>query len=164
VAQGEKLQIIDSVTLAPITGEFTAGAKSTVQVRPSALPATGDFSWSLAPSDIARGQFGIPTQPQVEITPTATGVTALSVLYVEPGTGELPYRFEVRLNPLLEAANATIPKDKFDLVMNILNFFHPIGAEADQDCVRSLQRALADAAGQQVLRQRSGGQHRTAAE
>jgi len=136
VAQGEKLQIIDSVTLAPITGEFTAGAKSTVQVRPSALPATGDFSWSLAPSDIARGQFGIPTQPQVEITPTATGVTALSVLYVEPGTGELPYRFEVRLNPLLEAANATIPKDKFDLVMNILNFFHPIGAEVITEGIR----------------------------
>jgi hypothetical protein len=36
-------------------------------------------------------------------------------------------------------------------------------AEADQDRVRSLQRAIADAASQQILRQRAGGQHRAAA-
>ena len=48
-----------------------------------------------------------------------------------------PYTFEVRLKPALEAANAVIRKDQFDLIMNILNALHPVGVEVITGALRA---------------------------
>ena len=128
VAQRDKIGIVDATTLAPIAKEFTVGVGATITTRP-AVPATGTFSWVATPQSRGEGAFDNSTRAQVRLTPRATGFADLTIPYVERGAGELPYRFEVTLNAALEAANATIPKEDFDLIMNILNFFHPIGTE-----------------------------------
>ena len=127
VLQGAKFQIVNSA-FAPIAAEFTIGAAFPLQTRP-ALPTTGTFSWSVTPESRGQASFDIPTRAVVNLTPTATGYADLTLPFLEPGTGELPYRFEITLNPTLEAANTNISKEDFDLIMNILNFFHPIGVE-----------------------------------
>ena len=67
--------------------------------------------------------------PTVRITATAPGTALVRALYVRGGHLQ-PYQFEVRLNQNLEPqASVTITKDQYDLVMNVLNWFHPIGVE-----------------------------------
>jgi hypothetical protein len=69
-------------------------------------------------------------RPTVRFTPRQPGVVALNITYLEPDPNStFPYTFEIRLKPQLEAAKAIIPKHQYDLIMNILNFFHPIGVE-----------------------------------
>ena len=49
----------------------------------------------------------------------------------------LPYQFEVRLAPSLDAdPSVTLSKDQYDLVMNLLNWFHPVGVEVRTDRLR----------------------------
>jgi len=52
------------------------------------------------------------------------------------GDNPAPYTFEVRLKPELEAANAIVRKEQYDLVMNILNAFHPVGVEVMTQALR----------------------------
>jgi YVTN family beta-propeller protein len=48
-----------------------------------------------------------------------------------------PYTFEIRLKPALEAdPSLFIRKDQYDLIMNILNAFHPVGVEVITRAVR----------------------------
>src|SRR5262249_420194 len=48
-----------------------------------------------------------------------------------------PYTFAVRLTPALEADPHTIiRKDQYDLMMNVLNAFHPIGVEVVTRAIR----------------------------
>jgi hypothetical protein len=48
----------------------------------------------------------------------------------------LPYTFEVRLKTALDVPATIIPKMQYDLLMNILNYFHPIGVEVITQDVR----------------------------
>jgi hypothetical protein len=76
-------------------------------------------------------------RPAVAFTPRRPGFLALNFTYLEQDPDStFPYTFEIRLKPPLEAANAVIPKDQFDLIMNILNFFHPIGVEVATGKIR----------------------------
>ena len=48
-----------------------------------------------------------------------------------------PYTFEVRLKPELEHnPNVVIRKDQYDVIMNVLNAFHPAGVEVITRVIR----------------------------
>jgi YVTN family beta-propeller protein len=83
---------------------------------------------------------------QAALNSTTTATTALRALRAGPALVSAvytlrdnpdPYTFEIRLNPALEAANAVMRKDQYDLAMNILNTLHPVGVEV-------MTRALRD--------------------
>jgi DNA-binding beta-propeller fold protein YncE len=87
------------------------------------------LGWSTVP--FSRGQVTLSSlvEPAVKITGTAAGATLARALYIRGGHLQ-PYQFEVRLNQNLEAQpQVTITKDQYDLVMNVLNYFHPMGVE-----------------------------------
>lgn len=127
---GDKIEIVHPAKLAPLAGELVAGTPVDLRVRFDALPGSGNFNWSLSEFGEGRGAFDFVLRPTVRFTPRRPGVASLNVMYLEqdPAT-TLPYAFEIRLKPELEAANALIPKHQYDLIMNVLSFFHPIGVE-----------------------------------
>jgi hypothetical protein len=48
-----------------------------------------------------------------------------------------PYTFEIRLKPALDVRpDIFIPKDQYDIIMNVLDAFHPIGVEVRTDHIR----------------------------
>jgi hypothetical protein len=73
------------------------------------------------------------TAPQIVLTaqakvPTSVLVQAAYTLPPGPGRGVAPYTFEVRVKNTLPNS-VVIRKEQYDLIMNILNAFHPIGVE-----------------------------------
>jgi hypothetical protein len=98
---------------------------------PMTLGSPGDeqLVWSSEPA--GRGCLGLASddQPASRITGIAPGVAVLRGSYLRGG-GLRPYQFEVALRPELDArTDTTITKEQYDLVLNILNWFHPIGVE-----------------------------------
>lgn len=75
------------------------------------------------------------TQPDVELFGEQAGQVRVQVLYLI-GDNPDPYTFEVRLKPALEDAKAIIRKEQYDLIMNILNTFHPVGVEVSTRALR----------------------------
>ena len=51
-------------------------------------------------------------------------------------SGELPYTFEIRLKAALDLPATIIPKPQYDLLMNILSYFRPIGIEVITQNIR----------------------------
>jgi hypothetical protein len=47
-----------------------------------------------------------------------------------------PYTFEIRLKPALDVPGTFIPKDQYDIIMNALDAFHPIGVEVRTNNIR----------------------------
>ncbi len=91
--------------------------------------AGDQLSWATVP--FSRGQVALSSlvKPTVQITGTAPGAALVRALYIR-GNHLRPYQFEVRLNQNLDPQpNVTITKDQYDLVMNVLNYFHPLGVE-----------------------------------
>jgi len=85
--------------------------------------------WSTVPFSRGHVMLSSPVKPAVQITGAAPGAALVRALYLS-GNHLRPYEFEVRLNQNLDAQPAvTITKDQYDLVMNVLNWFHPIGVE-----------------------------------
>jgi len=129
-AAGEKIEIARAGSLAPLEEELVVGTPVDLRVRFDVLPGTGSFNWSLGQFAHGSGSFDFVLRPAVRFTPRQLGLVAINVTYLEPDPNStFPYTFEIRLKPQLEAANAIIPKHQYDLIMNILNFFHPIGVE-----------------------------------
>jgi Concanavalin A-like lectin/glucanases superfamily len=130
VAAGEKIEIVRAPGLTPLENELVVGVPVNLRVRLDPLPAGGSYNWSLSATGHGNGSLDFVLRPAVRFTPRTPGLLALNITYLEPDPDRtFPYTFEIRLKPSLEAANAVIPKDQFDLIMNILNFFHPIGVE-----------------------------------
>jgi hypothetical protein len=130
VAAGDKIEIARAADLAPLADELAVGTPVDVRARFDLLPGSGNFNWSLSESGEGRGSFDFILRSTVRFTPRRPGVASLNVMYLEQDpTATFPYAFEIRLKPELEAANALIPKHQYDLIMNILSFFHPIGVE-----------------------------------
>jgi hypothetical protein len=130
VAAGEKIEISHAGSLAPLEEELVIGTPVDLRVRFDVLPGTGAFNWSLGQFAHGSGSFDFVLRPTVRFTPRQPGLVALNITYLEPDPNStFPYTFEIRLKPQLEAAKAIIPKHQYDLIMNILNFFHPIGVE-----------------------------------
>jgi hypothetical protein len=88
-----------------------------------------ELDWSTVP--FSRGQVTLSSQvrPTVMITGSAPGPTLVRASYLR-GAHLRPYQLEVRLNATLDPQRSvTVTKDQYDLVMNVLNWFHPIGVE-----------------------------------
>jgi Concanavalin A-like lectin/glucanases superfamily len=97
----------------------------------------GTYNWRVNTVGLGSGSFDSVLRPAVKFTPRAPGFLALNVTYLEQDPNSaFPYSFDIRLNPRLEAANAIIPKHQYDLIMNILNSYHPIGVEVGTANIR----------------------------
>ena len=98
---------------------------------------TDNYNWSIDKIGNGRASLDFQLRPKVKFDPLEPGFLVLNVTYLEEDAlSTFPYRFEIRLTPQLEAANAIIPKHQYDLIMNILNFFHPIGVEVVTGAIR----------------------------
>lgn len=137
VAADEKIEIVQAGDLSPLK-EVEAGTTKAVRVRfsdplpepPPAPPFPGNFNWSLTRIGNGSGSLDFVLRPAVKFTPRSPGLLALSVTYLEPDPqNTFPYTFEIRLNNALNVPGTIIPKDQYDLLMNVLNYFHPIGVE-----------------------------------
>jgi YVTN family beta-propeller protein len=88
----------------------------------------------------AAGGSSATTDSTTDTTVTLTGLRAGPVLvravYLLPDNPD-PYTFEVRLKPALEQdPNLVIRKDQYDVIMNVLNSFHPAGVEVITGAIR----------------------------
>src|SRR5262249_39652619 len=106
--------------------------------------AAGDFHWTLQPADLGNGAFDFSRRPELVFTPTATGGAVLQVTYFEPAERTVaPYSFEIRFTPALDVPSTILPKDQFDLIMNLLNYFHPIGVQVITANLRQYVKEIA---------------------
>ncbi|WP_428338695.1 LamG-like jellyroll fold domain-containing protein [Mycobacterium sp.] len=102
------------------------------------------LSWSTVPLSRGRVELASLVRPHTRVRGLAPGAALIRASYLR-GDGNLPYQFAVRLNPSLEGqARVTIRKDQYDLVMNVLNWFHPIGVEVRTDRLRTHVVELAE--------------------
>ena len=145
VAADEKIEIVQASDLSPLKDELEAGASIAVRVRfsdplpapPPAPPFPGNFNWSLTHIGNGSGSLDSVLRPAVKFTPRSPGLLALSVTFLEPDAqSTFPYTFEIRLNNALNVPGTIIPKHQYDLLMNVLNYFHPIGIEVVTQNIR----------------------------
>lgn len=95
------------------------------------------YNWSLTNLGNGRGSFNAVLRPEVTFTPLEPGLLGLNVTYLERDPQSTPpYTFEIRLKPALDLPETIILKEEYDLIMNILNYFHPIGVEAITQNIR----------------------------
>lgn len=94
------------------------------------------LTWVLRPGAATGAQLSSATAPTVTVRGERAGPALLRAIYALDDNAA-PYTFEVRLKPALEAANAVIRKDQFDLIMNILNALHPVGVEVITGALRA---------------------------
>jgi len=99
------------------------------------------LTWTVSPSGLAR--LSSTTASQVDLTAELAGSLALGATYVVPNRpppaprATPPFTFEVRLkDPLQNDPNVVIRKEQYDLAMNVLNAFHPVGVEVVTEAIR----------------------------
>ncbi|MFE5590978.1 LamG-like jellyroll fold domain-containing protein [Streptomyces sp. NPDC056549] len=94
--------------------------------------------WSSLPNGHGVAEPATPDAPVCEVAGTAPGRVTIRATYL-PADGLRPYQCEVRLKPALEALpGAAITKEQYDLILNVLNWFHPLGVECRTDHLRAL--------------------------
>ena len=105
----------------------------------------GEHHWSLTSLGHGGARLRGERRANPRLVPEAPGEIELAALFVEeaPDTTD-PYSFEVRLRPESADAGAILPKDRYDLVMNLLSHFHPIGVEVVTRQLREHVAELAD--------------------
>lgn len=114
----------------PLEDELRVGTPINLQARLSGLPPDQDYNWSLDNIGYGRGRFNAVLRPEVLFTPLEPGLLVLNVTYlISDNQSTPPYTFEIRLKPSLDLPTTIIAKEKYDLIMNILNYFHPSGVE-----------------------------------
>lgn len=86
------------------------------------------LTWVLRLGLAAKARLNSTTLPQVKLFGDQAGPILARAVYLLRNNAA-PYTFEIRLKPDLEAAGVFIRKEQYDLIMNILNAFHPIGVE-----------------------------------
>lgn len=91
-----------------------------------------ELSWSVTPSGRGLVTPASLDSPVTRIEGRAPGVVPVRAVYL-PSGGLRPYQCEVRLRGELDGTEARISKDRYDLVLNILNWFHPIGVEFERN-------------------------------
>lgn len=91
---------------------------------------TGSYNWSVHEIGNGSGEFDFVLRPQVNFTPKKPGLLQLNITYLKQEIQcTFPYTFEIKLKNSLDLPQIIIPKHQYDLIMNILNYFHPIGTE-----------------------------------
>jgi YVTN family beta-propeller protein len=86
------------------------------------------LTWVLRLGTASKAHLNSTTLPQVRLFGDLTGPVLVRAVYLLRNNAA-PYTFEIRLKPNLEAAGVFIRKEQYDLIMNILNAFHPVGVE-----------------------------------
>jgi hypothetical protein len=129
VEAADPIEIVQAAGGRPLPEELVLGAPLAVTVRPDPLPA-GTLNWSFDSFGFAAGRLSTALARDTTVTATAAGGAALTCFHLgaDPAA-TAPYTFEVRLNPALEAAGTLVPKPEYDLIMNLLHYFHPLGVE-----------------------------------
>jgi DNA-binding beta-propeller fold protein YncE len=97
-----------------------------------------EISWAAMPVGRGKVELSSTIAATVTVRATSPGTTLIRSSYVLGGKTN-PYEFAVRLDPILDLAGlpkTEIRKDQYDIVMNILNSFHPIGVEVRTDDLR----------------------------
>jgi DNA-binding beta-propeller fold protein YncE len=99
------------------------------------------LTWTVSPPGLAR--LSSTTASQVDLTAERAGALAVAATYVvqnRPAPAPRatpPFTFEVRLNDALQNdPKVVIRKEQYDLVMNVLNAFHPVGVEVVTEAIR----------------------------
>jgi len=119
----------------PLPTTVTVGDTLTLATNPG-LP-NGSYTWGTQSIGNGEGAFGTVTQPTAQYVATQPGMTILVLTYVVSDTNRVaPYSFEIRLKPALELAGTPIPKPQYDIIMNVLDAFHPIGVQVKTDHLR----------------------------
>jgi YVTN family beta-propeller protein len=94
------------------------------------------LTWVVRATTKDKAVLSGTTDPTVTLTGMTAGpiqVRAVNLLL----DGADPYTFEVRLKPALEQdPNILIRKDQYDVIMNVLNAFHPAGVEVISRAIR----------------------------
>ncbi|MGH2507300.1 MAG: YncE family protein [Ktedonobacteraceae bacterium] len=84
------------------------------------------LTWLLVQGQSTQASLDSDTTPTVQLSGIHAGPALVEAIYVLPGNTP-PYTFVVRLRD--ENNAPIIRKEQYDLIMNILNVFHPIGVE-----------------------------------
>jgi hypothetical protein len=117
---GDEVSVIDPVE------------KGVVNTWPLGSGLGESLTWVLRLGAATKARLSSTTAPQVILSADRAGPALVRAVYVLRNNTE-PYTFEIRLKPALEALTGpqfvTIRKEQYDLIMNILNAFHPIGVE-----------------------------------
>jgi hypothetical protein len=94
----------------------------------------GIYNWSTRSIGAGAGSFDTLVRPSARFTPTKPGLLVLALTYVARDDSRMaPYTFEIRLKPALDVPATFIPKDQYDIIMNVLDAFHPVGVEVRTD-------------------------------
>lgn len=116
-----------------------------LRLEPEALPLGGEsghsVTWAALP--LPRGRVEIPPagaasandRRSIEVVGREPGTVAVRAMYLRAGKTD-PYQFELRLAPELEESGAIIGKDQYDIIMNLLNSFHPVGVKVLTEKIR----------------------------
>ncbi len=137
VAAGELIDIVTSSDGNSMGDAFTVGQPVDIEVAPTSLPTSRDYNWSLDRIGNGNGELRYLLRRQTTFTGTEPGLAAISISYFEPDDDSaFPYTFEIRLKAALDLPSTYIPKHDYDVIMNILNFFHPIGVEVTTANIR----------------------------
>jgi hypothetical protein len=148
--------IVDLTTAAAIPAGTTvvSTTATTVVMSQNATGAgvgTGDviqfgsptYNWSSRAIGAGAGSFDTLVRPTAHFTPSAPGLLVLVLTYVQSDvTRAAPYTFEIRLKPALDVPATIIPKAQYDIIMNVLDAFHPVGVEVRTDHIRKHVREI----------------------
>ena len=101
------------------------------------------YNWSSHAIGAGAGAFDTLVRPTAHFTPSAPGLLVLVLTYVQRDlTHAAPYTFEIRLKPALDVPATIIPKAQYDIIMNVLDAFRPIGVEVRTDQIRKHVREI----------------------
>ncbi|QKV80426.1 LamG domain-containing protein [Amycolatopsis sp. Hca4] len=100
---------------------------------PGAGPRLG---WASGTFDNAAITLTSTTQPTSTLHAGSAGTAWVQAGYLVGGE-PTPYTFRVRPRADLDTPATVITKDRFDLIMNILNVLHPVGVEVDTAAIRA---------------------------
>lgn len=104
---------------------------------------TSTYNWSTRSVGAGAGSFDTLVRPAAHFTPTKPGPLVLALTHVARDDARAaPYTFEIRLKPALDVPGTFIPKDQYDIIMNVLDAFHPIGVEVRTDQIRKHVREI----------------------
>jgi hypothetical protein len=136
------IAIADAASTAPLPADVVVGTPLNLAVVPGTPPA-GVYNWSTRTIGAGTGTFDTVLRPTAHFTPTRPGLLMLAVAFVQNDpTRAAPYTFELRLKPALDVPATNIPKVQYDIIMNVLDAFHPIGVEVRTDRIRQRVREI----------------------
>jgi len=116
------------IQVTPITSPPSEREIDVINTIPLGIGLGELITWSFDKVEFGDGHFNTTTQPRVIFTPTEAGLVLVRAVY-SLRDNTFPYTFEIRLREDLDRPDVIIPKHQYDIIMNILNYFHPIGVE-----------------------------------